>query len=74
MSAAATACTGIAAKWCPTHGDCTCPVNEDGEICWHYEGGYVSVHGFRAWSDTAKSVVDHDPDCPLHSERSWHGL
>lgn len=24
-------CTGIAASWCPIHGDCLCPRNEDGE-------------------------------------------
>lgn len=25
------ACTGIGASWCPVHGDCTCPRNDDGE-------------------------------------------
>lgn len=20
-------CTGVSAKWCPVHGDCTCPNN-----------------------------------------------
>lgn len=24
-------CTGIAASWCPVHGDCTCPVNDRNE-------------------------------------------
>ena len=24
-------CTGIAASWCPVHGDCRCPRNKDGE-------------------------------------------
>lgn len=22
-------CTGVAASWCPVHGDCTCPYDED---------------------------------------------
>jgi len=25
-------CTGISARWCPTHGDCSCPTNDDGEV------------------------------------------
>lgn len=25
-------CTGIAATWCPIHGDCVCPRREDGEV------------------------------------------
>lgn len=66
-------CTGIAASWCPVHGDCTCPRNDDGEIVWHFEGGYVFVAGHRAWSETARSVVDHDPACPLHALSSPHG-
>jgi len=24
-------CTGIAASWCPIHGDCKCPTDENGE-------------------------------------------
>ncbi len=23
-------CTGVAASWCPVHGDCECPRDEDG--------------------------------------------
>lgn len=23
-------CTGVAASWCPVHGDCTCPRDRDG--------------------------------------------
>lgn len=25
-------CTGIAASWCPLHGECTCPRGPDGAI------------------------------------------
>ncbi len=28
-------CAGVAASFCPVHGDCTCPANEDGE---HLDG------------------------------------
>lgn len=66
-------CTGVAASWCPAHGDCTCPRDGDGEIVWHYEADFVGVHGVRAWSETARSVVDHDPECPLHAPGSAHG-
>jgi hypothetical protein len=24
-------CTGLAAAWCPVHGDCTCFIGENGE-------------------------------------------
>lgn len=26
-----THCTGVAAAWCPIHGDCLCPRDDDGE-------------------------------------------
>lgn len=29
--AARVGCTGLAASWCPIHGDCLCPRNDDGE-------------------------------------------
>lgn len=66
------ACTGIAASWCPVHGDCTCPRNEDGEIEWHYEAGYVPLHGFLAWDETARHVSHYDDDCPIHGAASEH--
>lgn len=66
-------CTGIAASWCPVHGDCSCPRTEDGEVLWHFEPGWVAVAGHPAWSETARSVVDHDPACPLHGAESVHG-
>lgn len=65
-------CTGIAASWCPICGDCSCPHNEDGEIIWHYERGEVSIHGFRGFSDTARTVVHYDPNCPIHGTESAH--
>lgn len=49
-------CTGLAASWCPVHGDCTCPRREDGEPIPADEGGY----------DLAA------PGCPLHDEASSH--
>lgn len=66
-------CTGLAASWCPVHGDCTCPRNGDGEVFWEWEPGVVSFHGFPAWSETAKIVTHEDPACPLHALTSLHG-
>lgn len=65
-------CTGIAASWCPVHGDCTCPRTEGGEIEWHYESGLVSFAGHPAWSETAQTVIHYDKRCPLHGEDSEH--
>lgn len=65
-------CTGLAASWCPTHGDCTCPRDADGEVEWHFERGAVAVGGLVGMSDTARIVVHEDPGCPLHGEASDH--
>lgn len=65
-------CTGIVASWCPNHGTCTCPRNDDGEIEWHWEPGIVSFHGIPAFSETARSVTHHADNCPLHGELSDH--
>lgn len=70
--ATAAECTGVAASWCPIHGDCTCPRNDDGEIEWHYERGLVAIGPIVAMSNTARSVVHYADDCPLHSEASNH--
>lgn len=42
-------------------------------MLWHFEPGWVAVAGHPAWSETARSVVDHDPACPLHGAESVHG-
>jgi hypothetical protein len=68
----AVVCTGIAASWCPIHGDCTCPRDEGGVIEWHFEAGYVSFHGFAAWDETAKTVTHYDEACPIHALTSDH--
>lgn len=67
-------CTGIAASWCPVHGDCTCPRDEYGEIESHYEGGLVRIHGSRliGWSETAIHVTHWAMACPLHGQSSEH--
>jgi hypothetical protein len=58
--APSTDCTGIAATWCPLHGDCSCPREEDGSpVMFHGPFG----HG---------SQVVHDDDCPLHGTGSLH--
>lgn len=66
-------CTGIAASWCPIHGDCICPRSEDGgEVLWHYEPGNVMYLGIIMHSPTAKIVTHYDPACPLHAVESLH--
>ncbi len=67
-----TACTGIAASWCPIHGDCTCPRDETGEIQWHWEAGYVNFHGFAAWTETKRHISHFDSECPIHGETTDH--
>lgn len=50
-------CTGLAASWCPVHGDCLCPRAPDGEplpSAWYGE----------------RSL--DDPGCPLHAPGSSH--
>lgn len=52
-------CTGLAASWCPIHGDCICPVNEQGERV--------------DWNDPTQPGMN-SPLCPLHAAGSDHGL
>ncbi|MCH7475487.1 MAG: hypothetical protein IIA27_12535 [Gemmatimonadetes bacterium] len=50
-------CTGVAARWCPIHGDCDCDPEGDGDDAgqWGYSG------------------VDQDGnECPLHGDHSAH--
>lgn len=49
-------CTGVAAGWCPVHGDCTCPRDEDGAL-------ETTSDGYE---------VVHDDACPLHGIDSKH--
>jgi hypothetical protein len=49
-------CTGIAAQWCPVHGDCTCPPER------------VFEHG--EWVD--RVLDKNHPQCPLHGAASSH--
>jgi hypothetical protein len=67
-----TTCTGIAASWCPIHGDCTCPRDETGEIEWHWEAGYVSYAGYPAWTETAAHISHYDLACPIHGAETDH--
>ena len=39
-------CTGLAATWCPIHGDCTCPRNAGGERTLNYIN--CPLHGSRS--------------------------
>jgi len=52
------ACTGVAAQWCPVHGDCTCP----------WVNGHDLSDGFDP--DAVRDMNDNA--CPLHSIDSSH--
>jgi hypothetical protein len=47
-------CTGIAAVWCPNHGDCNCPEEENGERCLDFPA--CPLH--NANSDHAENADD----------------
>lgn len=38
-------CTGLAAAWCPKHGDCTCPVGDDGISRYALDHPSCPLHG-----------------------------
>jgi hypothetical protein len=59
-------CTGVAARWCPIHGDCICPEDEDGSVLiFESKSPFNFMHG-------PKCYVVHDPFCPIHGWESDH--
>jgi hypothetical protein len=65
-------CTGIAAVWCPVHGDCTCPTNDDGspvEVPRPPPDTPDDLSIIYLWSWPWWERVC-DPACPLHGERA----
>ena len=60
-------CTGVAARWCPVHGDCICPEGEDGDpfMVLVSKAPVPFLHPPR-------NYVVHDPWCPLHGLESDH--
>lgn len=53
-------CTGLAATWCPIHGDCTCERREDGEV------EFTGLHGcplHDVHSPHAAVPADRCPTC-----------
>lgn len=52
------ACTGIAAAWCPIHGDCTCPEPEEARNEWDCPlHGPRSTHPDDSWSADPLDVL-----------------
>lgn len=49
-----TRCTGLAAKWCPIHGDCTCPNNN----------GYYAA--LDRWDCPLHGAQNDHPDAVVH--------
>ena len=41
-------CTGETARWCPRHGDCTCPPREDWPDEFTFDGDDCPLHGERS--------------------------
>lgn len=63
------ACSGVSARWCDVHGQCTCPdepiVVDRPKSIWITDDGRVAVdHGASHWEPS--------PDCPLHVMESDH--
>lgn len=54
-------CTGIAASWCPIHGDCTCPRSEIG--LWGHDSPDCPLHGTNS-SHCADNPDILDESCP----------
>lgn len=50
-------CTGLAATWCPLHGDCWCERREDGEV--RFSGLGCPLHSI----DSPHATADPD-ECP----------
>jgi hypothetical protein len=71
-------CTGIAASWCPIHGDCTCPREDDGspvervEVVRADDEDYVVRIALWRGAPYERIVVVHDSACPLHGNASTH--
>ena len=60
-------CSGVAASWCPSCGDCTCPRQDAG-------GPVVLTAGPAAIGRLgAKTYALHNPSCPHHGTASTHG-
>lgn len=57
-------CTGVTARWCPRHGDCTCPHPEDepgNDEAWHMASPGCPLHdpaGDHPWPDDAELLRD----------------
>ena len=55
-------CTGIAASWCPNHGDCSCPTDENGNR-WDLNGRTCPLHGEDSdHFERADDAAWNDPD------------
>lgn len=50
-------CTGIAASWCPVHGDCTCPRADGGEPLDGLDANGCPLHDFAS-SHGAAGLTD----------------
>jgi hypothetical protein len=56
-------CTGVAAQWCPIHGECTCPLTEWGERLMdddHADEARCPLHS--TWSTHAEEQTDEFED------------
>ena len=68
-------CTGIAAVWCPIHGDCSCPRHSDGERDGDSEDCDVCpLHGLAsAHGDEQLRHNRHPSYCFVHEREDCDG-
>lgn len=53
-------CTGVAASWCPVHGDCTCPEPETPTASKSFDDPSCPLHS------SSSSHADVDRPCVMH--------
>lgn len=66
-------CTGIAATWCPAHGNCSCRPKCCEDYMQHEGRGWRCAHCDLRLGPQDVEAERNDPECPLHSDRSSHG-
>lgn len=65
-------CTGVAASWCPVHGDCTCPCEEDGSFVFEDDSVESTEDVTVVYLTPQYRRRVFSPDCPLHGAATDH--
>lgn len=68
-------CTGVAASWCPLHGDCTCPRDEDGGFGHGRNGPTCPLHAAGSThATTLHGGMLEPPQAAIRTVRSTEEL